>query len=75
MVLDMVVDTGRSYLESIQSPGRATMAIGRKSDEHICTDAVAIDNHLQPAETRYVAHVGVFAIVLFLLILQATVLA
>jgi hypothetical protein len=35
-----------SYLEGIESAGRATMAIGGKSNEDVCAYSVTIHNHL-----------------------------
>jgi len=35
-----------AYFQSFQRTGRTAMTEARDSDEHICADAVAVDDHL-----------------------------
>lgn len=75
MFTSLIAEWKEIYLESIESTARATMAIGSKSNEHICANTLTIDDHLQPAERWYVAQIAVLLGLFVLLTLQATALA
>jgi hypothetical protein len=48
------------YLQSFKCTGWTTMAVAGESDEDICADAMAVDDHLEPADGWHGTEVSVF---------------